>query len=87
MNLIVSSTPELLSAGATPFGATQVVIEPNSPAWELLPDELKRPPLRVGDTLTGRNNERLVIVRITPTGVVCSDRGLHRVHVPFTAIC
>lgn len=87
MNLIANSTPELLSAGAIPFGAAQVVIEPNSPAWELLPDNLKRPPLRVGDTLKGRNNERLVIVRITLTGVVCSDRGLYRVHVPFTAIC
>lgn len=86
MNLITNSTPELLSAGAIPF-KDKVVVEPNSPAWELLPDELKRPPLRVGDTLTGRNNERLVITHITPTGVVCSDRGLYRVHVPFTAIC
>ena len=86
MNLLANSTPELLSAGAIPFG-DKVVIEPNSPAWELLPDNLKRPPMRIGDTLTGRNNERLVIVRITPTGVVCSDRGLYRVHVPFMAIC
>ena len=87
MNFIAAATPALIDAGAIPFGTTQVVVEPNSPAWELLPDELKRPPLRIGDTLTGRNNERLVIVRITPTGVVCSDRGLYRVHVPFTAIC
>ena len=87
MNLITNSTPELLSAGATPFGETQVVVEPNSPAWELIPAGLKRPPMRIGDTLTGRNNERLVITHITPTGVVCSDRGLYRVHVPYTAIC
>ena len=86
MNLLANSTPELLSAGAIPFG-DMVIVEPNSPAWELIPAGLKRPPLRVGDTLTGRNNERLVIVRITPTGVVCSVRGLYRVHVPFTAIC
>ena len=86
MNLLANSTPELLSAGAIPFG-DKVVIEPNSPAWELLPDNLKRPPLCVGDTLTGRNNMRLVITHITPTGVVCSDRWLYRVHVPFTAIC
>ena len=62
MNLIAEATPALIDAGAIPFGANKVVVEPNSPAWELLPDELKRPPLRVGDTLTGRNNERLVIV-------------------------
>lgn len=87
MNLIAEATPVLIDAGAIPFGANKVVVEPNSPAWELIPAGLKRPPLRVGDTLTGRNNERLVIVRITPTGVVCSDRGLYRVHIPFTAIC